>query len=64
MTWWTEFAAEAERDFALILDHLMDSYIAFGESPAEAAGRAAQRLSEILDDSLRIVTAPFSRAAP
>ena len=54
-----EFAAEAERDFALILDHLIDSYIAFGESPAEAMGRATQRLSEILDDSLRIATAPF-----
>lgn len=59
MTWRIEFAAEAERDFALILDHLIDSYIAFGESPAEAAGRAAQRLAEMLDDSLRIAAAPF-----
>lgn len=54
-----DFAAAAERDFALIQGHLIDSYIAFGETPAEAAGRAAQRVSGILDDALRIATAPF-----
>ena len=59
MNWRIEFAADAERDFAMILDHLTESYLSFGESPAEASRRAAQRLSEILDDSLRIATAPF-----
>ncbi|KFI28383.1 KluB [Haematobacter massiliensis] len=59
MIWRIEFAEDAERDFALILDHLIDSYISFGESPVEASERAAQRLSEILEDSHRIATAPF-----
>lgn len=59
MNWRIEFAAEAERDFALILDHLVDSYISFGDSPTEATQRATQRLGDILDDSLRIATAPF-----
>lgn len=58
MTWRIEFAAAAERDFALIRDHLVESYAAFGDSPAEAAERAAHRLAVILDDSLRIATAP------
>lgn len=59
MNWRIEFAADAERDFALILDHLIDSYASFGDSPAEATRRATQRLEDILDDSLRIATAPF-----
>lgn len=58
MTWSIEFAAGAEADFALILDHLVQSYISFGDSPTEAADRAGQRLVEILDASLRIATAP------
>ena len=59
MNWRIEFAAEAERDFALILDHLIDSYMSFGDTPAEATQRATQRLENILDDSLRIAAAPF-----
>lgn len=59
MNWQTEFAADAERDFSLILDHLINSYISFGDSPTEATQRATQRLEEILDSSLRIATAPF-----
>lgn len=58
MTWRIEFAADAERDFALILDHLIDSYLSFGENRAEASQRAEQRLGAILDDSLRIAIAP------
>lgn len=58
MTWRIEFAADAERDFALILHHLIDSYLSFGESRAEASQRAEQRLGAILDDSLRIAIAP------
>ncbi len=53
-----EFAAEAERDFALIFEHLVDSYMAFGESRAEALDRAETRLAGILNDATRIVTAP------
>jgi len=59
MNWQIEFAEETERDFALILDHLIDSYTSFGDSPAEATQRATQRLTEILDAPLRIATAPF-----
>ncbi|GGE13131.1 hypothetical protein SAMN05421774_103132 [Gemmobacter megaterium] len=58
MTWRVEFAAAAEHDFALILDHLIDSYIAFGDSPAEATERGGQRLLAILQESHRIATAP------
>jgi toxin ParE1/3/4 len=58
MTWRITFAAAAERDFALIFDHLTESFIAFGDSPVEANQRASQRLLAILDDSHRIATAP------
>ncbi|MGA0541914.1 type II toxin-antitoxin system RelE/ParE family toxin [Neotabrizicola sp. VNH66] len=58
MTWRIEFASAAERDFALIRDHLIESYLSFGDSPAEATERAAQRLIEIFDDTQRIATAP------
>lgn len=53
-----EFAVEAERDFALIFEHLVDSYMAFGESRREALDRAEIRLIGILDDATRIATAP------
>ena len=53
-----EFAAETERDFALIFEHLVNSYMAFGESRAEALERAEARLAGILDDATRIATAP------
>lgn len=59
MIWRIEFAADAERDFALILDHLIDSYLSFGDSTGEASQRAEQRLGAILDDSLRIAIAPY-----
>ena len=31
MTFRLEFSVDAERDFALIFDHLLDSYRGFGE---------------------------------
>ena len=58
MSWRIEFAAQAEQDFALILDHLVESYVAFGETRAEAETRAAQRIDAILEDTYRIATAP------
>lgn len=58
MAWRTEFAAAAERDFALILEHLVQSYTAFGESEGEALAHAAARLDRILADAGRIATAP------
>jgi len=59
MTWDTVFAAEAEHDFTLIFDHLVESYLAFGDSRAEAISRAEERLAKIFEDSLRIATAPY-----
>lgn len=58
MNWRIEFASAAERDFSLILDHLVESYVSFGDSPAEANVRAGRRLLAILEDSHRIMTAP------
>lgn len=58
MIWRLEFATAAERDLALVHDHLVESYISFGDNPAEASERAGQRLLGILDDAQRIATAP------
>ncbi|MCY4408604.1 MAG: type II toxin-antitoxin system RelE/ParE family toxin [Rhodospirillaceae bacterium] len=53
-----EFSAEAERDFGLIFDHLLRSYIDFGERPESALDHAAVRVLEIRADAERILTAP------
>ena len=53
-----EFAAEAERDFGLIFDHLVRSYLDFGESPQSALDWAEARIREIRTAAERIVTAP------
>ena len=42
-----ELAAEAERDFGLIFDHLVESYTGFGENAESAIERAAARVLEI-----------------
>ncbi|MFT4148804.1 MAG: type II toxin-antitoxin system RelE/ParE family toxin [Paracoccaceae bacterium] len=57
--WRLEFAAAVERDLALIFDHLIESYMSFGDNRAEAAGRAGQRLAEILTDAQRLALAPL-----
>ena len=53
-----EFSAEAERDFGLIFDHLLRSYLDFGESLERALDHAAARVLEIRHDAERILTAP------
>ncbi len=53
-----EFSAEAERDFGLIFDHLLRSYLDFGESPESAFDHAAARVLEIRSEAERIPTAP------
>ena len=53
-----EFSADAERDFGLIFDHLLDSYQDFGESLESAFGRASARVLEIRKSAGRILTAP------
>lgn len=56
--WRIAFAAATEEDLVLIHDHLVDSYLSFGDSGQDAAQRAAARLEQILDEAERIATAP------
>ena len=53
-----EFSAEAERDFELTFDHLLQSYLDFGESLQSALDHAEARVQEIRADAERILTAP------
>ena len=53
-----EFSVEAERDFELIFDHLLQSYLGFGESPESAFDHAEARMLEIRVAAERILTAP------
>ena len=58
MTWRTEFAADAERDFELIFEHLFGAYRKFGEDRAEAFGKAVERLERIRAAAEGIAQAP------
>ena len=58
MTFRLEFSAEAEHDFGLILNHLLRSYVDFGDSPESALDRAGTRVLEIRAGAERILTAP------
>ena len=53
-----EFSVDAERDFGLIFDHLLRSYLGFGESLESALDRAEARFLEIRSGANRILTAP------
>ncbi|MDE0171800.1 MAG: type II toxin-antitoxin system RelE/ParE family toxin [Defluviicoccus sp.] len=53
-----EFSAEAERDFGLIFDHLLRSYLDFGESLESALDHAEARVLEIRATADRILAAP------
>ena len=53
-----EFSAEADRDFGLIFDHLLSSYLGFGESPESALDHAGARVLEIRVAEERILSAP------
>ena len=53
-----EFSAEADRDFGLIFDHLLRSYVGFGESLQSAVDHAEMRIREIRVAGERILTAP------
>lgn len=54
-----EFSAEAERDFALILDHLFESYVGFGESVEAALDHSEARIRDIRQEADRLASAPF-----
>lgn len=54
-----EFSAEAERDFALIFDHLFESYLGFGESGETALDHCEARIRDITQEAYRLAAAPF-----
>ena len=54
-----EFSAEAERDFALIFDHLFESYRSFGESVEAALDHCEVRIHEIRQEADRLCAAPY-----
>ena len=58
-----EFSADAERDFALIFDHLFESYVAFGEDTGEALDHAARRVMDIRKAANRLESLPFRGTA-
>ena len=54
-----EFSAEAERDFALIFDHLFESYRNFGESVEAALDHCDDRIRDIRREAKRRGAAPY-----
>ena len=54
-----EFSAKAERDFALIFDHLFESYLGFGESVEAALDHCEARIRDIRQEADRLASAPF-----
>lgn len=56
--WNVEFNADAERDFELIFDHLVDSYVGFGEDAEEALEHAAERVRGIRLTTQKLGLAP------
>ena len=54
-----EFSAEAERDFALIFDHLFESCRGFGESVETSLDHCEDRIHEIRQEADRLCAAPF-----
>lgn len=56
--WSLEFAADAERDFELIFDHLVESYLEFGEDSDVAFERAVERIRGIQVSANKLALAP------
>ena len=54
-----EFSADVERDFVLIFDHLLDSYLGFGEGLPGALDHAEARVAEVRSAADRILAAPY-----
>ena len=54
-----EFSAEAERDFALIFDHLFESSLGFGETAETALDHCEARIRGIRQEADRLASAPF-----
>ena len=56
--WSLEFAADAERDFELIFDHLVKSYLEFSEDNDVAFERAVERIRGIRISANKLALAP------
>ena len=54
-----EFSAEAERDFALIFDHLFESYRSFGTRVEAALDHCEDRIREIRQEADQLCAAPY-----
>lgn len=59
MTWTIEVSAAAKQDVALLFEHLVESYLSFGEARDAAVDHASNRIGDILDEMDRIATAPY-----
>ena len=53
-----EFSDASERDFGLILDHLTESYLGFGDNREEAIERAGLRIDALREAANRLATFP------
>lgn len=53
-----ELSVEAERDFGLIVDHLLNSWLGFGEVPKSAFDHAETRVLKVRKDAERILIDP------
>ena len=53
------FAADARRDFTLIFEFLVDSYIGFGDDTGTAIMRAEARVQSIREDITRLGQLPY-----
>lgn len=58
MPYKVEFSARSARDFELIFDHLLASYVGFGESADEAFERASRRILAIRQAADRLALFP------
>lgn len=58
MTYKVTFSADAERDFELVFEFILESYIDFGETPASAIDRAEERVQTIHADIEGLARSP------
>lgn len=53
------FSSDAERDFELVFEFLLESYVDFGETAASAIDRAEERVQAIRADIEAFANAPY-----
>ncbi|TYC61914.1 type II toxin-antitoxin system RelE/ParE family toxin [Rhodobacterales bacterium] len=59
MTWTVEYSLASERDFELIFDHLLATYLDLGEDAEVAFDRAADRLRSIRTTAEALAETPY-----